>query len=167
MKIRTVLILATAGLAAAPALAQQSRTVTVDAPRYEGTRTATHDPDEHTLTRETDITRKSDGATASSSFERQRTDDGVTRERTSTDFEGRTSSTSSERRRTADGSESEAQHVRRDGTVADYTGQRTRTENGSVAHQTRSVNGQPAGERTVERTHTPRQPRRGGRHQAR
>ena len=166
MKIRTVLVLA-AGLAATPALAQQSKTVTVDAPRYEGTRTATYDHDEHTLTRETDVTRKSDGATASSSFERQRTDEGVTRDRTRTDFEGRTSSTGYERSRTADGWEAEGQQIRRNGTVADYTGQGTRTENGSVVHQTRAVNGQPAGERTVERTHTPRQPRRGGRRQAR
>lgn len=166
MKIRTVLILA-AGLAATPALAQQSKTVTVDAPRYEGTRTATYDHDEHTLTRETDVTRKSDGATASSSFERQRTDDGVTRERSSTDFEGRTSSSNYERQQTADGWEAEGQHVRRNGTVADYTGQGTRTENGSIVHQTRAVNGQPAGERTVERTRTPRAPRHTGRRHAR
>ena len=159
MKLRTALVLAATGLAAAPAAAQQDRTVTVDAPQYEGTRTSTYDRDEKTLTRETQVTRKSDGATASSSLERQRTEDGVARERTSTDFQGRPSSTSYERQHNGDGWMAEGQHVRRDGTVADYTGQGTRTENGRVVQQTRSVNGQPAGSRTATVTHTPRQRR--------
>lgn len=156
MKIRTVLMFAAAGLAATPALAQQSRTVTVDAPRYEGTRTSEYDRDARTLTSETDLTRKSDGATASSNLVRQRTEEGITRERASSDFHGRTSNTSYQRRRTADGWESEGQHVRRNGSVADYTGQGTRTDTGYTAHQTRSVNGQPRGSRTVEVTRPPR-----------
>lgn len=152
MKIRTVLMFAAAGLAATPALAQQSRTVTVDAPRYEGTRTSAYDRDTRTLTSETGLTRKSDRATANSSLVRQRTEEGVTRERASSDFQGRTSNTRYERRRTDSGWESEGQHVRRNGSVADYTGQGTRTETGYTAHQTRSVNGRPAGSRTVEVT---------------
>jgi hypothetical protein len=156
MKTSIVLVLAAAGLTAVPALAQQSRTVTVDGPQYEGTRSATYDRDARTLSRETEVTRKSDGATASSSSERQRTADGVTRERVSTDFQGREASTRYQRQRTEDGWEATGQHVRRDGTVADYQGQRTRTETGFVSHQTRTVNGQPAGSRTVERTRAPR-----------
>jgi len=152
MKTSTVLVLAAASLVATPAAAQQTRTVTVDAPRYDATQTSTYDRDTHTVTRETDLTRASDGAMASSSFERQRTDEGVTRDRTSTDFAGRESSTSYERRRTEGGWESEGQHVRRDGVVADYQGQGTRTDTGYIAHQSRSVDGRPAGSRTVERS---------------
>ena len=156
MKTSIVLALAAAGLTATPALAQASRTVAMDGPRYEATRSSAYDRDEQSLSRETEVTRKSDGATANSTFERQRTEDGVTRDRATTDFAGRESSTSYERHRTSEGWESEGQHVRHDGTVADYTGQGTRTETGYVAHQTRAINGQPAGSRTVERTRSPR-----------
>ena len=156
MKTSTALVVAAASLATTPVAAQETRTVTVDAPRYDATQTSTYNRDTHTVTRETDLTRSSDGATASSNFERQRTEEGITRDRASSDFAGRESSTSCERRRTADGWESEGQHVRRDGVVADYQGQGTRTDAGYVAHQSRSVDGRPAGTRKVERTHAPR-----------
>lgn len=97
MKRLTILALAAAGLIAAPALAQESRTVTIDTERYEGTRTTERDRAEGSLTRATDVTRKSDGATASSDFTRRRSEDGVVRDRTTTDFQGRTASSHHER----------------------------------------------------------------------
>jgi len=151
MKRLTILTLAAAGLIAAPALAQQTRTVTIDTPRYEGTRTAERDRAEGTQTRETDVTRKSDGATASRDFSRQRTEDGVTRDRTGTDFQGRTATSHYERERTAHGWQASGERVQRDGDVLTYQGQARVGEHRVVKREAVARNGQPIAARRVVR----------------
>lgn len=150
MKRLTILALAAAGLIAAPALAQESRTVTIDTERYEGTRTTERDRDEGSLTRETDVTRKSDGATASRDFSRQRTEDGVVRDRSGTDFQGRSATSHYERERTPHGWQASGERVQRDGDVIAYRGQARVGEHRVVKREAVSRNGQPvAARRTV------------------
>lgn len=151
MKRLSILTLAAAGLIAAPALAQQSKTVTIDTPRYEGTRTTEHDRAEGSLTRETNVTRKSDGAAASRDFARQRTEDGVVRDRTSTDFQGRTASSHYERERTAHGWKASGERVQRDGDVITYRGQARVGEHRVVKRETVARNGRPIAARRVVR----------------
>ncbi|OYW44533.1 MAG: hypothetical protein B7Z08_09355 [Sphingomonadales bacterium 32-68-7] len=145
MTYRTLLILAAAGLITTPALAQQSRTTEFDNARFEGTRTV--ERADGTLTRDTDVTRKSDGATASSDFTRQRSEDGVSRDRIATDFQGRTATSTYDRERTPNGWSAEGQRVQRDGDVIDYTSRGVRGPNRVAVRQTRSVNGEPTGVR--------------------
>lgn len=77
----------------AAALAEPAtRTVTIDTPRYEGSRTTTRDREAGTLTRDTSVTRRSDGATATRHYERQRTADGFTASGNTTAFNGATRS---------------------------------------------------------------------------
>jgi len=78
-------------LATIPAAAQSSRTVNVDRPRYDATRTVTHDG-HGTVTRDTDITRTRDGTTASRDYTRSFTGNGWTASGTQTGFAGRTRS---------------------------------------------------------------------------
>ena len=156
MNRMTILTLAAAAMIAAPALAQQSNTVTVDTPRYEGTHTTERDRAEGSLTRETDLTRKGDGATASSDFARQRTEDGVTRDRSSTDFQGRTATSHYERERTARGWRASGERVQRDGDVITYGARGARTEHGRVTRQTVAINGDPVAARRVQVARGPR-----------
>jgi len=151
MKSLTILTLAAAGLIAAPALAQQTKTVTIDTPRYEGTRTTERDRAERSLSRETDLTRKSDGATASRDFSRQRSEDGVTRDRSSTDFQGRTATSHYERERTAHGWRASGERVQGDGDVLTYRGQARASEHRVVRRESLSRNGQPIAARRVVR----------------
>ena len=67
-----------------------TKTITIDTPKYEGTKTITRDKEEGTLTRDTDVTRKSDGATASRDYTRTRTAHGYNAEGTLTRFNGKT-----------------------------------------------------------------------------
>jgi hypothetical protein len=151
MKSWTIMTLAAAGLAATPALAQHGRTVAIDTPRYEGTRTTERNRAEGSLTRESDVTRKRDGATASSDFSRQRTEDGVTRDRTATDFQGRTASSHYERQRTAHGWQASGERVQRDGDVLTYRGRARVGEHRVVKREAVARNGQPIAARRVVR----------------
>ena len=67
-----------------------TKTITIDTPKYEGTKTITRDKDEGILTRNTDLTRKSDGATASRDYTLTRTAHGYNAEGTLTRFNGET-----------------------------------------------------------------------------
>ena len=67
-----------------------TKTITIDTPKYEGTKTITRDKEEGSLTRDTDVTRKSDGATASRDYTRTRTAHGYNAEGTLTRFNGET-----------------------------------------------------------------------------
>lgn len=79
--------------APAVALAEPvTRTVTIDTPRYEGSRTTTRDRDAGTLVRDTNLTRREDGAVASRHFERRRSEEGVSGSGTATGFNGGTRS---------------------------------------------------------------------------
>src|SRR5688500_6582318 len=151
MKSWTILTLAAAGLVAAPAVAQQGRTVTIDTPRYEGTRTTERDRAEGSLSRETDVTRKRDGATASRDFSRQWTGDGVTRNRTSTDFQGRAASSYYERERTAHGWQASGERMQRDGDMLTYRGQARVGEHRVVKREAIARNGQPVAARRIVR----------------
>jgi len=79
--------------APAVALAEPvTRTVTIDTPRYEGSRTATRDREAGTVVRDATVTRREDGAVATRHFERRRTAEGVSGSGTATGFNGGTRS---------------------------------------------------------------------------
>ena len=145
MKRLTILTVAAASLIAAPALAQQSKSVTIDTPRYEGTRTTKRDRAEGSLTR------KIDGATASRDFARQRTEDGATRDRSGTDFQGRTTTSHYERERTALGWQASGERVQRDGDVIAYRGQARVGEHRIVKREAIARSGQTVAARRVVR----------------
>lgn len=111
-------ILTSAVLLAIPATAgaQQGRTVTFEGARYEGTRTTTIDRDAGTVSRDGELTRLSDGAVATRSYDRQRTDTGSVASGSTTNFSGQTRGYEFERTRTARG-------YRGEGTATGYDGQ--------------------------------------------
>jgi opacity protein-like surface antigen len=122
-----------AGIAAvliAPAVLADpvTKTITIDTPKYEGTKTITRDREEGSLTRDTDVTRKSDGATASRDYERQRTDDGFAASGSTTRFNGDTRSFDYTRTRTAHGYNAEGTLTRFNGETYDYTAKLRRGE---------------------------------------
>ena len=84
---------ALAAVLAIPAFAEPvTKTVTIDRPNYDGTRTIVRDKDAGTLSRDTQVTRASDGATATREYDRTRTADGFTASGSSTNFKGETRS---------------------------------------------------------------------------
>ena len=105
-----------------------TKTITIDTPKYEGTKTITRDKEEGSLTRDTDVTRKSDGARASRDYERQRTDDGFTASGSTTRFNGDTRSFDYTRTRTAHGYNAEGTLTRFNGKTYDYTAKLRRGE---------------------------------------
>lgn len=111
-------ILTSAVLLALPAAAsaQQGRTVTFEGSRYEGTRTTTVDRQAGTVSRDGELTRLSDGAVATRSYDRQRTDTGSVSSGNTTNFQGQTRGFGFERTRTARG-------YRGEGTATGYDGQ--------------------------------------------
>ena len=147
---------AAVAFAASPLFAQQTRTVTIDTPRVEGTKEITRDREEGTLTRDTELTRKSDSATATASFERQRTEDGVTRDRTATDFEGRTATSHYERERTENGWSATGERVQRDGDVIAYRGRARVGEHRVAKREVVTRNGERVAARSVVRPRRPR-----------
>jgi opacity protein-like surface antigen len=118
-----LLLAGISALLIAPAAAADpvTKTITIDTPRYEGTKTITRDREDGTLTRDTDVTRKSDGATASRDYERARTDTGVTASGSATRFNGDTRSFDYERTRAAHGYNAEGTLTRFNGKTYDYT----------------------------------------------
>lgn len=123
-------------LTASPGFAQTTRTVTIDTPRVEGERTITRDPATGTVARDAELTRKSDGATATRSYDRQRTETGVTASGSSTGFGGRTRSFDYERVRDGNGGfTSNGTVTRRDGETFTGTGSRTRTDDGFTSNR--------------------------------
>lgn len=135
--MKTLLLIASAAaLAATAAYAEPvTRTVTVDGPKYDGTRTIVRDKEAGTLTRETDVVRERDGATASRDYSRTRTDAGVSVSGSQTGFAGRTRSYDYDRTRTDTGSTTTGTATgRRDQTYA-LSGNRTKTDTGYTANQ--------------------------------
>lgn len=112
------LILSSAVLLALPAAAsaQQGRTVTFEGPRYEGSRTTTIDRQAGTVSRDGQLTRLSDGAIATRSYDRQRTEAGSVSRGSTTNFQGQTRGFDFARTRTARG-------YRGEGTATGYDGQ--------------------------------------------
>jgi hypothetical protein len=135
MKAMT-LIVGIAALTATAATAEHvTRTVTVDKPNYEGTRVTVRDKAEGTVTRDTDVTRKSDGATASRDYSRDRTETGVVASGSATGFNGKTRSFDYERTRTDSGFTANGNATGRNGQTYDYSADRTRTDTGYVSNR--------------------------------
>lgn len=90
--------------APAAALAEPvAKTITIDRPKYEGTKTVTRDREAGTVSKDAEVTRKSDGATATREYDRQRTEDGWTASGSRTRFDGDTRSWEYQRDRTRHG----------------------------------------------------------------
>jgi hypothetical protein len=136
--MKTLLLIASAAaLAATTAFAEPTtRVVTVDGPKFDGVRTTIRDKEAGTLTRETDIIRARDGATASRDYSRTRTDSGVSVSGSQTGFAGKTRSYDYDRTRTETGSVTTGTATGRRGQTHDLSGNRTKTDNGFTANQT-------------------------------
>ncbi len=81
----------------------QTRTNSFDGPNYQGSRTIVRDRDAGTLSRDAEVTRKSDGAVATRNYDRQRTETGYSASGSRTRFNGQTQTFSGTGERTADG----------------------------------------------------------------
>jgi hypothetical protein len=81
---------ALATLATAVEAAPRTRTQSFDGPRYAGARTVGRDWAAGSFARDASLTRKSDGAVASRSVDRQRTESGWSLDGTATGFRGNT-----------------------------------------------------------------------------
>lgn len=128
------------GLAAAlvaPALAEPvTRTATIDTPRYEGSRIVIRDREAGSVERDATLTRRSDGAVASRSHDRQRTETGVAASGSITRFDGATRSYEVERTRSGRFHRSEGSVIGFDGASYDYRAAGRRTPGGGfVRHQ--------------------------------
>lgn len=127
---------ALAAAIAAPALAEpRTRTVTVDRPNYEGSRTTVRDPQAGLVSHDAKVTRKSDGATATRSYDRARTDTGFTASGSATGFDGKTRSFESTRTRTENGSVTNGTYTGRGGETYTLSGSRARGEGSFTANQ--------------------------------
>lgn len=132
-----VLSLIAAGLCLpAAALAEpKTRTVTVDTPNYEGTRTVTRDREAGSVSRDTEVTRLSDGATRTRNYDRQRTANGVTASGATTRFNGQTRNFDYTRTRGEGGYTADGNVTRFNGQSYDYHAAGRRTPNGFVRRQ--------------------------------
>ncbi len=126
-------------LIATPAVAQSTRTVTVDGPNYDAARTVTRDPALGTVTRDTDVTRASDGAVASRDYTRTRADGSLTASGSSSNFAGQTRSFDYARDRYDGGATASGSFTRRNGNTLNYQANRAYGD-GSYTSQ-RSVTG--------------------------
>jgi len=118
---KLLLTAAAVALLAPSALADPvTKTVTIDTPKYEGTKTYTRDKEEGSFSKDAALTRKSDGATATREYDRQRTETGMTASGSTTRFDGDTRSFDYERTRTAHGYNAEGTLTRFNGQTYDY-----------------------------------------------
>lgn len=135
MKKRS-LIAAAALLAATSAFAEPvTRTKTVDGSNYDATRTTVRDKSAGTFARDTDVVRARDGATATGTFNRTKTDSGVSVSGSQTGFAGRTRSYAYDRTRTDTGSTTTGTATGRDGQSYTLSGNRVKTDSGFTANQ--------------------------------
>jgi hypothetical protein len=135
--MRTKLVLtALAAMLAGPALAEPTtKTVTVDTPKYEGSRIISRDKEAGVFARDAELTRKSDGATATSEYDRVRTEDGFTASGSQTGFNGKTRSFELDRTRTENGSSTEGTYTGRGGETYALSGSRERGDSSLTANQ--------------------------------
>jgi hypothetical protein len=138
MKTATPLFAAAiAALLAGPAFAAPvTKTVTIDKPKYEITRTTVRDKEAGTFVRAADVTRKADGATAERHDERTRTATGFTASGEASNFAGKTRSYDLTRTRTETGATTDGSYTRPDGKTFTVAGERTRTETGHTSSRT-------------------------------
>ncbi len=88
--LKTLISAALALAIATPAAASWTKTVTKDRPNYSSTSTVTKYPKRHKTVRDTTVTRKSDGATASRHAVRKKTRNGTVVRGSRTNFKGQT-----------------------------------------------------------------------------
>lgn len=144
-----ILMIGIAAMSASAAHADPvTKTVTVDKPNYEGTRVIVRDKAAGTLTRDTDVTRKSDGATASRDYSRTRTDTGVVASGSETGFGGKTRSFDYSRTKTDTGYTASGTATGKGGRTYTYSADKVR--NGSGYTSDRTVTG-PAGKTLYSR----------------
>jgi hypothetical protein len=131
-----LLVPALAAILAGPALAEPvTKTITIDRPNVDGTRTIVRDKEAGTLSSDTQVTRASDGATATREYDRTRTADGFTASGSATNFNGETRSFERTRTRTDTGSSTSGSYTTRDGETYTTSGNHTRTDTGFTANQ--------------------------------
>ncbi len=126
----------------------QTRTSTFDGPKASGTKTTVRDKDAGTFSSDKIVIRKSDGAVATTSRDRQRTDTGFTSSGTRTGFNGQTSSYDYERTKTENGWTATGSGTGPKGGEYSYSGSKTRTDNGFTANRSASRNGTEVYNRT-------------------
>lgn len=80
-----------------------TKTITIDTPKYEGEKVVTRDREAGTVSKDAELTRKSDGAIATREYDRARTGDGFTASGSRTQFDGDTRSWDYQRSRTPNG----------------------------------------------------------------
>ncbi|MEE9434568.1 MAG: hypothetical protein V3V15_10060 [Sphingorhabdus sp.] len=115
-------------LIAGPALAERSKTVTVDNDRISGSKTVTRDG-KGNVSIDGELTRKSDGATATHRYDRERTENGWTASGEQTGFKGRSRGFDYQRERTENGFEASGSAHNRRGDEFGYTAYAARGEN--------------------------------------
>ena len=130
----------TAMLVASPAMAEQTKTVTVDNDRVSGSKTITRD-DQGNIDIDGELTRKRDGATLTHNYDRTRTENGWTASGQQTDFKGRSRGFDYQRDRTENGFEASGSAHNRRGDEYDYSGYGTRGENSRERGRTVTRNG--------------------------
>lgn len=133
--MKTIFLAGLAGLLCMPVIAAAepvTRTRTIDTPRYEGSRTTTIDREAGTIARDGTLTRLSDDAVATRSYDRQRTDTGVTASGATTRFNGDTRSFDYNRGRTARGYRAEGSATGFNDQTYDYRAGARRAPNGYV-----------------------------------
>lgn len=139
--MKTALTLATiAALVAVPAAAQQTRTKTYDGPNVSAETTTTVDREAGTIDRDRSATNKNTGETASSTFNRQRTETGAVVSGSQTGFKGRTRGFEGERVRNENGSTFEGTATGRGGQEYGLFGSRSRDGQGNSSASQRVTN---------------------------
>lgn len=113
-----------------------TRTTTYDGPKTDGTRTSVRDKAAGTYSRDTSVTRASDGATATREYDRARTETGVTVSGSATGFAGNTRSFDYDRTRTDTDYTASGTATGRGGQSYTLAGQGTKTDTGYTRDRT-------------------------------
>lgn len=136
MKTHILVSIAMLSVAGAAFAEPVTRTTTYDGPNVDGTRVSVRDKAAGTYSRDTIATRASDGATASRTYDRTRTETGVTASGSATGFAGNTRSFDYERTRTDNGYTASGTATGRNGETYTLAGQGTRTDTGYTRNRT-------------------------------
>jgi hypothetical protein len=136
MKTHILVLMSMLSISSAALAEPVTRTTTVDAPKYDGTRVVTRDTAAGTYSRDTAVIRASDGATATREYDRARTETGVTARGSATGFAGNTRSFDYERTRTDNGYTASGTATGRNGETYTLAGQGTRTDTGYTRDRT-------------------------------
>ncbi len=136
MKTHVLISIAILSVSGAAFAEPVTRTTTYDGPKVDGTRVIVRDKAAGTYSRDTTATRASDGATATRSYDRARTDTGVTASGSATSFAGETRSFDYDRTRTDTGYTANGTATGRGGQTYTLVGQGAKTETGYTRNRT-------------------------------